>query len=57
MVMIDIFKFFSVGKQYSDAVIIESEFFDSSDQAFQKMKSYNDEYSLLMQNNSQKELG
>ena len=34
MVMIDIFKFFSVGKQYSDAVIIESEFFDSSDQAF-----------------------
>jgi hypothetical protein len=56
--MVDIFyfSFYIVGKQYSDAVTAELEFFDCNSQAFWNLKSYNDDYALLMQGNSENKL-
>jgi len=53
--MVDIFyfSFYIVGKKYLDAVRTEPEFFDCNGQAFSNWKSYNDDYALLMQGNSQ----
>ena len=53
--MVDNFSFNFIGKQYCDAMRTEPVFSDGS-KAFWKLKSYNGEYAVLLQGNSQNEL-